>query len=384
MTAARCFSLLLSAATALVAPRQTATRTIARLAAAEPVVDLRSDTVTQPTAAMRAAMGAAVCGDDVFGDDPTVAKLEARVGDLLGKEAAVFVPTGTMGNLVSILAHCWERGSEYVVGDCAHVHIFEQGGASQFGGAHARAVPTAADGTIGDAAAVRALVRVDDQHFPATKVVALEDTHNLRGGAALPAGYGAEVAAAVRDLGVAAHLDGARVWHAAAHRNEALAETAAPYDSLSVCLSKALGAPAGSVVAGSGDFVARCRRLRKGLGGTMRQTGVLAAAGLVALDEVLPKLSEDAARATALAAGLGALGFDVEAPQTNLLYFGLDEARFGFSARALVEHCADRGVRFLVVPGSTRMRMVCHHQITADGAERALAVIKAACDSGLR
>ncbi|KAH8054444.1 L-allo-threonine aldolase [Aureococcus anophagefferens] len=299
MMAARCFSLLLSAATALVAPRQTATRTVARLAAAEPVVDLRSDTVTQPTAAMRAAMGAAVCGDDVFGDDPTVAKLEARVGDLLGKEAAVFVPTGTMGNLVSILAHCWER------------------------------------------------------------VVALEDTHNLRGGAALPAGYGAAVAAAVRDLGVAAHLDGARVWHAAARRGEALAETAAPFDSLSVCLSKALGAPAGS-------------------------TGVLAAAGLVALDEVLPKLSEDAARATALAAGLGALGFDVEAPQTNLLYFGLDEARFGFSARALVDHCADRGVRFLVVPGSTRMRMVCHHQITADGAERALAVIKAACDSGLR
>ncbi|KAH8044403.1 L-allo-threonine aldolase [Aureococcus anophagefferens] len=299
MMASRCFSLLLSAATALVAPRQTATRTIARLAAAEPVVDLRSDTVTQPTAAMRAAMGAAVCGDDVFGDDPTVAKLEARVGDLLGKEAAVFVPTGTMGNLVSILAHCWERGP----------------------------------------------------------VVALEDTHNLRGGAALPAGYGAAVAAAVRDLGVAAHLDGARVWHAAARRGEALAETAAPYDSLSVCLSKALGAPAGSTA---------CRRR-----------------GLVALDEVLLKLSEDAARATALAAGLGALGFDVEAPQTNLLYFGLDEARFA-SPLALVDHCADRGVRFLVVPGSTRMRMVCHHQTTADGAERALAVIKAACDSGLR
>ncbi|KAH8045722.1 L-allo-threonine aldolase [Aureococcus anophagefferens] len=283
-------------ATALVAPRQTATRTIARLAAAEPVVDLRSDTVTQPTAAMRAAMGAAVCGDDVFGDDPTVAKLEARVGDLLGKEAAVFVPTGTMGNLVSILAHCWERGSEYVVGDCAHVHIFEQGGASQFGGAHARAVPTAADGTIGDAAAVRALVRVDDQHFPAAKVVALEDTHNLRGGAALPAGYGAAVAAAVR-TSASPRTSTAR---ASGRRAERFSEAGAP--------------------------TTRC-----------------------------PRTSSTSA--------------STSAP--------------GFSAGIFVDHCADRGVRFLVVPGSTRMRMVCH-QTTADGAERALAVIKAACDSGLR
>ena len=261
------------------------------------MADFRSDTVTQPTPGMLNAMVSARVGDDVFGDDPTVKALERRVATLFDKEEALFVPSGTQGNLISILAHCWERGAEYVVGDQAHLHVFEQGGASQFGGAHPRVLPTRPDGTIGDAASVAAAFRPDDQHFPVTAALALENTHNLCGGKVLPTQYVADVAAAAHERGVAVHMDGARIWHAAAAQGQSLAEVAAPADSLSVCLSKAVGAPAGSLVVGSGELMRRARRLRKGLGGTMRQTGVLAAAGLVALDEVLPSLAEDHTRA---------------------------------------------------------------------------------------
>ena len=175
-----------------------------------PMVDLRSDTVTKPTASMRSAMAAANVGDDVFGDDPTVHAIEKRVADMFGKESALFVPTGTMGNLISLMAHTWERGSEYIVGDQAHIYIFEQGGASQFGGAQPRALPTMPDGTIGDAAAVCAAIRTDDQHFPITRCLALENTHNLMGGKVLPMEYVQGLSDAVHDRGVALHLDGVR------------------------------------------------------------------------------------------------------------------------------------------------------------------------------
>ena len=174
------------------------------------VVDLRSDTVTQPTAAMREAMKCAEVGDDVFGDDPTVQKLERRVADLLGKEAGVFVPSGTMGNLVSMLSHCRERGSEYIVGDQAHIYIFEQGGAAQFGGCHPRALRTFEDGTIGSAEDVEAMIRPDNEHFPVTRVVALESTHNLCGGSVLPSSYVDEICDVAHKHGVSTHLDGAR------------------------------------------------------------------------------------------------------------------------------------------------------------------------------
>jgi len=346
------------------------------------VVDLRSDTVTTPTASMRSAMANAEVGDDVFGDDPTVKALERRVALLFGKEEALFVPSGTQGNLISILAHCWTRGSEFVVGDQAHLHIFEQGGAAQFGGAHPRALPTQPDGTIGDATAMAAAIRPSDQHFPVTAAIALENTHNLCGGKVLRTAYVEEVAATARAAGVAVHMDGARIWHAAAALGETLAEVAAPVDSLSVCLSKGVGAPAGSLVLGSSELMLRARRLRKGLGGTMRQTGVLAAAGLVAIDEVLPSLADDHARAARLASGLVALGFTLEPPQTNLLYFSLTPGQtHAFTAAQLVGACAAEGVRFLVVPGAdpNRMRMVTHHQVSDEGVQRALDVIERAC-----
>jgi len=346
-------------------------------------VDLRSDTVTTPTSSMREAMRAAEVGDAVFGDDPTEMLLESKVAAMFNKEAALFVPSGTMGNLVSLMAHTWERGSEYIVGDEAHIYIFEQGGAAQFGGAHPRALSTHPDGSIGDVETIRSVIRTSDQHFPITRAVTLENTHNLRGGKVLPMDYVTAVGAMAHDHDIALHLDGARIWHAAAALGLSLEDVAAPADSLSVCLSKALGSPAGSVVVGSADLVAKARRLRKGLGGTMRQTGVLAAAGLVALDEILPTLSEAHVRASELAAGLGALGFAVECPETNLLYFSLTPGEsHGFTAAELVAACAREGIRFLVVPGSNpnRMRMVCHHQVTADGVARAIEVITKACE----
>lgn len=338
------------------------------------VVDFRSDTVTQPTASMREAMKCAEVGDDVFGDDPTVQKLERRIADLLGKEAGVFVPSGTMGNLVCMLSHCRERGSEYIVGDQAHIYIFEQGGAAQFGGCHPRALVTAPDGTVGDAATIEAAIRPDNEHFPVTKVVALESTHNLCGGAVLSQDYVDDVCGVAHTHGVAAHLDGARAWHAAAALHVPIADYVRPFDSVSVCLSKALGAPVGSVVVGEADFVKRCRKLRKGLGGTTRQVGVLAAAGLVALDEILPNLGGDHARCARLAEGLAALGFAVEPPTTNLLYFSVGSAQT-LAADAFVAACDQRGVRLLVVPGAVgRMRIVTHHQVDDDGVARALEV----------
>ena len=290
-------------------------------ASGAPLVDMRSDTVTKPSAAMRDAMAKAEVGDDVFGDDPTVKRLEARVAELCGKEAGLFVPSGTMGNLCCVLAHTWERGSEYIVGDAAHIYIYEQGGAAQFGGAHPRALPTAADGTL-DLGAVGRAVRADDAHFPVTKLLCLENTHNMCGGVVLPTSYVAAAGALAREHGVALHMDGARVWHAADALGEPLARVLAPAESASVCLSKALGAPAGSVVVGPDALVARARRLRKGLGGGMRQAGVLAAAGLHALAEHRERLLEDHEHAAELAEGLEQLGFAVQRPETNMVWCG--------------------------------------------------------------
>ena len=347
---------------------------------AHSVVDLRSDTVTQPTAAMREAMKVAEVGDDVFGDDPTVQKLERRVADLLGKEAGVFVPSGTMGNLVSMLSHCRERGSEYIVGDQAHIYIFEQGGAAQFGGCHPRALRTFEDGTIGSPSDVEAMIRPDNEHFPVTRVVALESTHNLCGGSVLSQAYVDDICDVAQKHGVSTHLDGARAWHAAAALDVPISDYVRPFDSVSVCLSKGLGAPVGSVVVGASEFVKRCRKLRKGLGGTTRQVGVLAAAGLVALDEILPGLGGDHARCARLAEGLAALGFDVETPTTNLLYFSV--GKVPIAADAFVAECDQKGVRLLVVPGAVgRMRIVTHHQVTDAGVEKALEVFKAAVEA---
>lgn len=337
---------------------------------------MRSDTVTTPTAAMREAMKAAVVGDDVFGDDPTVNALQERVARLFGKEAALFVPSGTAGNLICVMAHCWDRGAEYVVGDRSHIVVYEQGGAAQFGGAHPRCVATRADGTF-DEDDVRDAFRGDDPHYPRTRLVCLENTHNLCGGVALPAAYAWRMRGIVDDRGGGAcglHVDGARIWHAAEASGESLRDLAAPADSLSVCVSKGLGAPCGSLVVGSRDLVARATRLRKALGGGMRQAGVLAAAADVALDDVLPNLGRDRERAAALGRGLGAIpGVAVDDVHTNLVF--ADVSATGAGPDHFEAALEARGVRALAFD-DRRVRFVLHHQVPKGGVDRALSAVR--------
>lgn len=344
-------------------------------------VDLRSDTVTKPTPAMYEAMTTADVGDDVFGDDPTVNALERRVARMFGKEEAVFVPTGTMANLIAVMAHTWERGSEYIVGDRAHIFLYEQGGGAQLGGAHPRTVPTATDGTLG-LDDLRAAIRAKDVHCPVTKLICLENTHNVCGGRVLAPPYMDSVGALAAERGLALHVDGARIWNAMAAlgvEGEALVRTA---DSAAVCLSKGLGAPAGSLFVASHDLCARARRLRKALGGGWRQAGVLAAAGLHALDHRLPRLGEDHARATELAAGVSripGLRCDLSSVETNILFFDVDEGAT-VDAAALVAACAARGVEFLAF-GERRCRCVTHLHVTADGVEYALDCMRAVMEA---
>ncbi|HBY95842.1 MAG TPA: threonine aldolase, partial [Chloroflexi bacterium] len=236
-------------------------------------IDLRSDTVTFPTPAMRQAMAKAEVGDDVYGEDPTVNRLEALAAEMLGKEAALFVPSGTMGNLVCLLTHCG-RGDEVIMGDRAHTYLFEAGGSAAVGGIHPRVLPNQSEGTL-DLEQVRDAIRSENVHHPRTKLLALENTHNRAGGTVLPLDYIASARAICDEHGIALHCDGARLWNAAVFLGESPAAVAAPFDSLSVCLSKGLSAPVGSLVVGSAVFVREARRARKQLGGGMRQAGVL-------------------------------------------------------------------------------------------------------------
>ncbi len=239
-------------------------------------IDLRSDTVTRPTPAMRQAMADAVVGDDVYGEDPTIRRLEEMVAARLGKEAAVFVPSGTMGNLVSVLSHCG-RGDELILGDQSHIFHYEQGGSAAVGGVHPRPLPNHADGTI-DLNQIEDAIRSDNEHYPVTRLIALENTHNRCGGAVLTPEYVDSVGALAQAHGLKLHVDGARLWNAAVALHETPARLVAAADSVSVCFSKGLAAPVGSAVAGSHAFIRQARRMRKQVGGGMRQAGVLAAA----------------------------------------------------------------------------------------------------------
>jgi threonine aldolase len=355
---------------------------IRRLSVATRRIDLRSDTITQPTAAMRAAMAGAEVGDDVFGDDPTVPRLEARVAETFGKERALFVPTGTMANLIAVLAHTWERGSEYILGDRAHIFLYEQGGGAQFGGSHPRTVPTARDGTLA-LDDLRAAIREDDQHYPATKLICIENTHNMCGGVVLPPAFAASVGALASERGLRLHADGARIWNAMVASGEDGVAIGAHVDSLAVCLSKGLGAPAGSLVVGSAETITRARRLRKALGGAMRQTGILAAAGLHALDHHLARMSDDHARARALAVGLAAmpsLAVDVPSVHTNLLFFHV-RPDSPLDAPALVGACAEKGVHFLQMEGPL-CRIVTHLHVTDEDVDATLRVVREVLESG--
>ena len=251
-------------------------------------IDLRSDTVTQPTPAMREAMAKADVGDDVYGEDPTVNELQAKAASMLGKEAGLFVPSGTMGNLAAILAHC-NRGDEIILGNLAHTFLFEAGGIAALGGVHPHTLPNQPDGRI-DLDDIREAIRPDNPHMPITRAVTIENTHNRCGGVPLTVEYTQAVGDLAHENGLSLHLDGARIFDAAAALDVDVKELTDPVDSVTFCLSKGLCAPVGSIICGSTEFIQRAHRIRKQLGGGMRQAGILAAAGIVALDEIVPRI----------------------------------------------------------------------------------------------
>jgi threonine aldolase len=338
----------------------------------ERVVDLRSDTITLPTASMRRAMAEAEVGDDVFGEDPTVNRLEEMAAERLGKEASLFVASGTMANLVSELTHCG-RGDEMILGDQAHIFNYEQGGSAAVGGIHTRTVPNQPDGRmlLED---MEAAIRPDNVHFPRTRLIALENTHNRCFGSPLDVEYLRAVRHLARQHGLSVHMDGARLFNAATSLNVEPADLAAEVDSVSICLSKALAAPVGSLVCGTRSFIDEARRMRKVLGGGMRQAGVLAAAGIVALSDMTERLAEDHANARRLADGLAqieALDVNPETVRTNIVY--CDIRQDGLPAAELAARLNVQGVRVLAVRNN-RVRAVTHYHITQQDIDYALTV----------
>jgi len=342
------------------------------------IVDLRSDTVTQPTPAMREAMMAAPLGDDVFGTDPSVNALQEKIAALLGFEAALFVPTGTQSNLSAILSHCG-RGDEYIVGQMAHCYRWEGGGAAVFGSVQPQPLDHAADGTL-PLAQIEAAIKPDDAHFARTRLLALENT---LGGKLLPFDYVQAATELAARHGLQRHLDGARLFNAAtaqAAKNgstDVRAEArriAQCFDSVSVCFSKGLGAPIGSALVGSRDFIARAHRIRKMAGGGMRQAGLLAAAAAHALEHHVDRLADDHALALRLAQGLAGIeGLKLEMPHTNIVFVDLEGEARARSA-GLIESLERQGI---LATGLYRLRFVTHLDVDAAGVDRAVAAIRA-------
>jgi threonine aldolase len=328
------------------------------------IIDMRSDTITQPTHSMRRAMFEADVGDDVFGEDPTVNRLEEMVAERLGKEAALFVASGTMANLVSQLTHCG-RGDEIILGDQSHMFFYEQGGSAALGGIHPRSLENKPDGTMA-LTDIESAIHPDDVHFPRTKLIVLENTHNRCNGSPLDAGYMHTVAELARCYGLKLHIDGARLFNAALALGVEAKDLVADADSVSICLSKGLAAPVGSVVGGTRDFISKARRNRKVVGGGMRQAGILAAAGIVALTEMIDRLADDHINAKQLANGLAnvkGLSIDPDQVSTNIVY--VDIARENMSAQILAERLDSRGIRVLPT-GPKRLRAVTHYHVTSE------------------
>jgi threonine aldolase len=323
------------------------------------VVDLRSDTVTRPSAGMLSAMMEAELGDDVFGDDPTVNRLQARAAEIFGFEAALLFPSGTQSNLAALMSHC-QRGEEVILGQEAHSYRYEAGGAAVLASIQPQAVANRPDGTL-DLAEVEAQIKPDDPHFARTRLLALENTIS---GRALPREYLSRAVDLAKRRNLALHLDGARIFNAAAQLKTDVRALCAGFDSVSACLSKGLGAPAGTLLLGSAAFIREAKRARKILGGAMRQAGILAAAGLYALENNVARLSEDHRNAERLARGLGELGLQVE-QHTNMVFVRMASERVA----SLVDYLKDSGV--LVLP-ATRMRLVTHLDVDAAGIDRAL------------
>ena len=333
------------------------------------IVDLRSDTVTRPTPAMREAMARAELGDDVFGDDPSVNALQEQIAALLGKEAALFMPSGTQSNLAGIMSHCG-RGDEYIVGQGAHTYRYEAGGAAVLGSVQPQPLPHQPDGSLG-LADIEAAIKPDDEHFARSRLLALENTI---GGKVLPMAYLAEATALARSRGLATHLDGARLFNAAvALGGDARANAKAiadHFDSVSVCFSKGLGAPVGSALVGSKALIQRAHRWRKMLGGGMRQAGGLAAAASYALQHHIDRLADDHALAARLAEGISGIdGLDVVRPQSNIVFA---TARGG-RGPALLEHLRSQGV---LATGLIGLRFVTHLDVDRAGIERAVTAVR--------
>ena len=337
------------------------------------IVDLRSDTMTQPTVSMRKAMAEAQVGDDVFEEDPTVNRLESMAAERLGKEAGLFVASGTMGNLVSQLAHCG-RGDEIILGSLSHTFLFEQGGCAAVGGIQPRTIPNQPDGKI-PPAEIEAAVRADNVHFPRSRLIILENTHNLCSGYPLEVAYMQAVGDIAQRHNLKLHVDGARLFNAAAALGVQASALAAPADSVSICLSKGLAAPVGSVVCGTKEFINAARRARKIVGGGMRQAGVIAAAGLVALTEMVDRLTDDHANARKLAEGLSempGISIDPAQIQTNIVFFEVTHE--GVSADELVKNIDSAGIRMLTT-GPGRVRAVTHYHISEDDIDLTLEVL---------
>lgn len=344
------------------------------------VVDLRSDTVTKPTQAMRAAMAAAEVDDDVLGADPTSHRFLNDMAKMIGKEAALFVPSGTMANLISVLVHCDVRGSEVILGDKCHINIYENGGISTLGSVHSRTIHNNPDGTM-DLDLIEAAIRPthDDLYYPTTRLICLENTHANCGGRCLSVDYTDKVGEIAKKHGLKLHIDGARIFNAAIALGVPVGRLVEAADSVSVCLSKGLGAPVGSVIVASRDFINKAKKLRKTLGGGMRQVGVLCAAASVALRDNISKLEDDHRKAKLLADGLNEIkGIIVDASliETNMVFFHLAK-KLGISPAKLCETLEGHGV--LAMPaGSASIRMVVHYQISESDVQYALSCLKKA------
>ncbi len=338
------------------------------------IIDLRSDTVTLPTQSMRDAIHNAEFGDDVYGEDLSTNRLEEMAAGLMGKEAALLVSSGTMGNLVSLLTHC-SHGDEVILGSEAHIFHYEAGGMAALGGIFPHLVPNQSDGTmlIDD---IEGAIRGDDIHFPRTRLICIENTHNRCNGIPLTPEYTDSVVKLANNYGLKVHLDGARIFNAAVALNVETTELTRGVDSVSFCLSKGLSAPIGSVLCGSREFIAEARRIRKVLGGGMRQTGIIAAAGIVALEDMTKRLEEDHRNARRFAEGIAeipGLSVNLEYVKTNIVFFDLTDDRI--SDEDVLTRADEKGLKFLSLRPS-RFRMVTHYGISEEDIEKALEVLK--------
>ena len=338
-------------------------------------IDLRSDTVTQPTPEMREAMAEAEVGDDVYGDDPTVNRLEELAAEMLGKEAAIFVPSGTMGNLLALLVHC-QRGDEVIVGSLSHIYLNEAGGMSALGGIQPWPIPNQRDGTL-LLDNILASIRSKDVHHPTTRLICLENTQNVCGGVPLSPAYTRQVSEPARQFGLRLHIDGARIFNSAVAQNISVKELVDPADSVMFCLSKGLASPIGSMLVGSQNFIDRARHLRKMLGGGMRQVGIIAAAGIISLEKMVNRLADDHVRAKKLADGLRqnpGLVVDEGSPYSNMVYLNLsDEVKI--DSKQVCEKAQDMGI-LLDTENSRRFRLVTHYWIDDSAVEKTISAFQ--------